>query len=92
MLSFRHPGGPQGQQDGFEMVVYRILFDFGVMLGPVYISCLSSNTLKFHMFFGFVSQSFFDRFLNRNFGVWDFQIIVFASMVLQKSTFHGNRF
>ena len=28
-----HPGGPWGQQDGFEMVVYRTLFDFWLILG-----------------------------------------------------------
>ena len=32
------PGGPWEQQDGLEMVGYRILFDFGMILGPVYIS------------------------------------------------------
>ena len=26
-----HPGGPWQQQDGFEMVVYRILLDLGVI-------------------------------------------------------------
>ena len=54
-----HPGGPWGQQDGFEMVVYRILLDFGVILGPVYIRYLNSRILKFVFFLGFVSRSFF---------------------------------
>ena len=40
-----HAGGPWEQQDGFEMVVYRILFDLGMVLGPVYISFLSSRNL-----------------------------------------------
>ena len=46
-----HAGGPWEQQDGLEMVVYKILFDFGVILGPVYISFLSSRTPKFRFFF-----------------------------------------
>ena len=43
-----HVGGPWEQQDGFEMVVYRILFDSEVIWGPVYISFLGSKSLKCH--------------------------------------------
>ena len=39
-----HFGGQWGQQDGFEMVLYRILIDFGVIVGPVYIYFWSSRT------------------------------------------------
>ena len=46
-----HPGRPWEQQDGLEMVVYSILFDLGVILGPVFISFLSSRSLKFHCCF-----------------------------------------
>ena len=42
--------------------------------------------------FRLVSKSFFNRFLNPHFDVRVFQIVVFALDVLQKSTFHGNRF
>ena len=35
MAAQGHPEGPWEQQDGLEMVVYMILFDFGVMLGLV---------------------------------------------------------
>ena len=54
-----HRGGPWEQQDGLEMVVYRIFFDFGVILGPVYISFLSSKTSKFHVFSGLFASHFF---------------------------------
>ena len=50
------PGGPWEQQDGLEMVVYRILFDFGVIWGPVYMSFLSSRSFKF-CFLGACYQS-----------------------------------
>ena len=87
-----HPGGPWQQQDGLEMVVYMLLFDFGVILGPVYISFLNSRNLKFDFVFGLVSRSFFNRFLGQNFGTRDFQIEVFAYKILQKSTSPVNRF
>ena len=77
LASRDHPGGLWEQQDGLEVVVYRISFDFGVILGPAYINFLSSRSSTFH-FFGFVSMSFVNRFLNRNFDAWDFQIEVFA--------------
>ena len=82
-----------GQQDGLEMVVDRILFDFGMILGPVYINLLSSRTLKFRfvLFSGLVSRSFLYRFLNRSFDL-GLQSVVCAKNVLQQSTFHGNRF
>ena len=40
------------------MVVCRILFDFGVVLGPVYISFLSSRSLEFHLFLGLFPGNF----------------------------------
>ena len=46
-----HAGGPWEQQDGFEMVAYRILLDFGVIFGPVYITFLSSKILKYRYCF-----------------------------------------
>ena len=54
-----HPGGPWEQQDGHELVWSRIFIDFGVILGPVYISFLGSRSLKLHFCFGVVSRSFF---------------------------------
>ena len=33
-----HPGRPWEQQDGFEVVNNRIFGDFGMILGPVYVS------------------------------------------------------
>ena len=68
-----HAGGPWEQQDGVEMVVYRILLDFRGDFG----TCL----------FGLVSRSFFYRFLNRHFDAWDFQIEIFAVRVLQNRHF-----
>ena len=52
-----NPGGPWEQQDGFEVVVRKILFDFGVILGPVYINLLLSGNLEFHFLLGLVSRS-----------------------------------
>ena len=39
-----HPRGPREQQDGLEVVVYTILFDLGLVLGPVYIGFLLSRS------------------------------------------------
>ena len=85
-------GGPWEQQDGVEMVVYRILIDFGLILTPVYISFLNSRSLKFRFLFGLVSRPFVYRFLNRNFDAWDFQIKAFKWKLLLNSIVHGNRF
>ena len=43
-----NPGRQWQQQDGLKMVLYRILFDLGVIWGAVYISLLSSETLKLY--------------------------------------------
>ena len=72
------------------MVVYRILFDSGVILGPVYIN-FGVRELQNVVFSGLVSRSFVYRFLNRNVDVWDFKIVVFASGIA-KNDFHGNGF
>ena len=56
-------GGPWEQQDGIKMVVYKILFDFELILGPVYISFLTSRSLQFHFC---VFPNYFSRFPNRN--------------------------
>ena len=55
-------------------------------------SLFEFNDLEISFFVWACSQVIFNRFLNRNFNVWDFQIEVFAKDVLQKSTFHINRF
>ena len=57
-----YPGGPWTQQDGHEVVRNRIFIDFGVIMGPVYISFLISRSLTFHLFracFGLVCGPFF---------------------------------
>ena len=54
-----NPGRPWEQQDGLEMVLYGILFDFGLILGPVYINFWSSRTLKFRFFGGSCFQVIF---------------------------------
>ena len=41
------PGGPWEQQDGLEVVLYRILYDLGVILGLACISFLSSRSSCF---------------------------------------------
>ena len=41
------PWKPWEQQDGCEMLIYWNLFDFGVILGSVYISFVSPKNLKF---------------------------------------------
>ena len=87
-----HPGRPWEQQDGLEVLDNMILLDLRVILGRVYVSFWNSKYLKIHFVFGLASRSFFYRFLTRNFNVWDFQIKMFASNALQKSTFDGNRF
>ena len=74
------------QQDGLGMVNNRIIVDFGMISGLVYVSFWDSKSFK-NRFFKLVSKSFCYRFLNRNFDVRDFQIVVFAWTVLQKSIF-----
>ena len=59
MAAWDHPGGPWEQQKGFEVVFYRILLDFGVLLGPVYISFLISRKLNLHFVVGLVCGPFF---------------------------------
>ena len=41
-------GGPWERQDGRKVVRKRICIDFGVLLGPVYISSLRSRSLNVH--------------------------------------------
>ena len=48
------------RQDGHDMVRNRRFNDFGMILGPVYISFLSSRSLKYH----FCSGLFPGRFLS----------------------------
>ena len=52
-------------------------------IGTCVYSLLELTNFKIAFSFGFVSRSFFYRFLNRNFNVWDFQILVLAWKVLQ---------
>ena len=75
-----HFGGPWEQQDGHEVANNRIFVDFGVISGLVSVSFWGSKCVIFF----FISDSIFDA--------WDFQIVVFAWKVLQKSSFHENRF
>ena len=74
-----HPGRPWEQQDGLEMVVYRILFDWRVILRPVHIRFLSSRRLKFH----FVSGLFTGHF------VIDFWIEISTSGTSKSRFSHG---
>ena len=52
-----HPGRPGEQQDGLEVVDNMILFDFGVIMGPVYVSFLGTKIFEIRFFFGLVSRS-----------------------------------
>ena len=38
-----HPGGPWEQQHGLEGVRHRIFIDFGVLLGPYFVSILGTE-------------------------------------------------
>ena len=60
--------------------------DFGVILGPMYISFLISRSLIF-VFSGWFPGHAFYRFLDRNVDAREFQIEVFARMVSQKTIF-----
>ena len=90
MAPWDHPGGPWGQQDGLEVVVSMLLVDFGVVLGPVYISFLISMSLTFHFVSGLFPGKFV--FVIEISTLETSKIEVLARKVLQKSTFHGNRF
>ena len=76
-----HPGGPWEQQHGHEVANDRIVIDFGMISGLVYVSFWNSKCFKNRFMFELVST--FSRRLR-------IQIIVFALKALQKSTFHGN--
>ena len=43
LASRDHPGGPWEQQDGHEVANNRILVDFGLISGPVYVGFWSSK-------------------------------------------------
>ena len=79
-------------QDGLEIEVYKILFDFGVIGGPAYISFLNSRSLRFHFSLGFVSSSFYYRYLNRKFDAWDFQNRGFRKECIAKIDFSRKSF
>ena len=54
-----HPGGPWEQQDGHEVANDRILVEFGVTSGPVYVSFWDSKCVKNLFIFRLASRSFF---------------------------------
>ena len=79
------------KQDGLEVVKNRIFVDFG-MIFDLFMSVVWDRNVKKIGLFKLVPKSFLYRFLTRDFDVWDFQNVVSAWKVLQKPTFHGNRF
>ena len=83
-----HPGGPWEQQDGHEVANDRILVDFELIAGLVYVGFLIPKCIKNVCLLGFfvvaISDSIFD--------VLEFKIVVFALKVLHKPLFHGHRF
>ena len=54
-----HPGGPWEQQDGHEVARHRILVDFGVIAGLVYVSFLEFKMRKNLLTFRFAFTLFF---------------------------------
>ena len=50
------PGAPWKRQDGHELLQNRIFNDFGVILGPRYLSFLSSRSLQFHFCWALVDS------------------------------------
>ena len=91
MLAYQHhAGGPWEQQDGFEIVIYRILFDLGIILRPVYFSFFECKQLQFHFVSGVLPVHFLSA-VAWNSDAWNFQIEVFKWTVLHRSSFHGNR-
>ena len=66
------------------MVNDRIVVDFELILGVVYVS-FGGQMLKDSFSCWACFRSFFYRFLTRNFDAWDFQIEVFALKVFQNS-------
>ncbi len=53
-----NPWRPWEQQDGLEVVDNRILVDFGMILGRVYIGFLEFKMLEDSFCFGLVSRPF----------------------------------
>ena len=92
MATRGHPGRPWEQRDGHEVVRNMIFIDFGVILEPVYVSFLTSRRWTCQFFRACFQNLFLYRFLNRNVNSRDSRFEVFAYKVLQKTTFHQNRF
>ena len=56
-----HPGGPWEQQAGHEVANDRILVDFGVISGSVFVSFWSSKYVILFLFLGlFLNHIFID--------------------------------
>ena len=63
-----HPGGPWEQQDGHEVARHRILVDFGVISGLVYVSFWVSKCVFLFLCLGLFSVRFsaiFDSMFRR---------------------------
>ena len=90
MALWDHPGGPWEQQDGHEVANNRIFVDFGVISGLVYVS-FEATCLK-KLFFSGLFPDIFLSTPDSTFGPSGLPNRCFALKVLQKSTFHGNRF
>ena len=69
------------QQDGFELAIRRILFYFGLSLGPGYIICSSARNLSFHFVWRLIAGNFLS-IPELDFARQDFQIAVFARKML----------
>ena len=63
-----------------------------VHLGTFHVSFLTARRWTCQFFRACFQEPFLYRFLNRNFNSWDYKFEVFAWKILQKSTFHQNRF
>ena len=55
----------------FRFLAAQVFIDFGVILGPVYISFFDFKKFELSFFVRFVSRSICQRFLTRHFDAWD---------------------
>ena len=82
-----HLGEPWEQQHEHEVVRNKIFIDFGVLLGPMYISLYVFKKLETSLCSGLFPGHVFHWFPNRHLDVWGSKFDVFAKNVLLNKIF-----
>ena len=86
------PEGPWERQHGHKVVRNRICIDFGVILGPVYVSFFALMKIEISLFIFVPRSLLFYRFPSRLFDARDSTIEVFARSIAQIDVFQDIAF